>query len=188
MSVSQTYVSDERNVKRVLDAYQAVDKPTVQAVAKRLGTSYQNVRYIVAQHLSPEKLRAEKALRYSRAKTGPLNPMLGKSGSQHHNYIGDVSDGHGYLQRKVDGRYWLVHDLVMLQALGLTTLPEGMEVHHLDQDKQHNDLDNLALVTKRGHRYLHRTRPESSRSPLWAQWVSGTSKSRRIIRTEPTAS
>jgi len=183
MSVSKGFVQDRNNVNEVLAAYLAPDKPTLQQVALRLGTTFHNVQHIVTQGLSKEALKAEQALRYSRSKMGPDNPMTDKSGSQHHGFKGDVPDGHGYLQRKVGRRYEYVHRIVMAEALGMTKLPEWVEVHHIDEDKTNNALDNLAVVTKKGHRYLHAKRSLFARSPLWAQWVSGTSKS---LETTPT--
>jgi len=107
--------------------------------------------------------------------------MLGKSGSLHHNHKGDVDDGHGYLQRKVRGRYVLVHRIVMAELLGLAELPSHIEVHHIDEDKTNNSPDNLAAVTGTGHRRLHG--PRSRHASLWEAWVSGTLKS---LETTPT--
>lgn len=183
MSVSKKYVSCPVNREAVLAAYLGPDRPTTKSVALSLGTTFHNVSHILSQALEPERLKAEQALRYSRSKTGAANPMQGKSGSQHHNFIGRISDGHGYLQIKVGRRYVLEHRLVMSKALGVGRLPKGWDVHHLDGDKENNALENLALVTKEGHRRLHRFLPDSSRHPLWDQWVSGTSKSREIIPT-----
>ena len=163
-------------MKQVLALYLADDKPTLQTVADRMGTTFHNVQAVVKQHLSAERLKGEQALRYSRSKMGAHNPMQGKTGLQHPNYIGDVFTKDGYLQRKVEGRYVLVHRIVMAEALGLTELPATLEVHHIDEDKENNRLDNLAAVTARGHRELHAKRTKLQRSPLWAQWQSGISK------------
>lgn len=182
VSVSKRYVGDLENRQKVVAAYKAHDKPTIPDLAVRLGTTYHNVMHILREELPAEEYAAEKALRYSRSKMAEKNPMSGKSGSQHHNHIGDIEDGHGYMMRKVGGRYEQVHRLVMAEALGLPILPRKLHVHHIDEDKKNNSLDNLALVTPVGHRTLHRT-TGWNRSPLWEQWVSGTSKSQETTPT-----
>ena len=182
VSVSAKYVQDESNRAKVLSRYKDDDKPTVAVLAKELGTSSQNVQYIVSQFLPVREYEAEKALRYSRSKMGEKNPMLGKSGSQHHNYKGMISTGDGYTQSKSNGRYERSHREVVAHALGLEKLPEEFVVHHIDENKLNNSLDNLALTTAAGHRKLHRG-PEWKTSPLWNQWVSGTSRSKEIIPT-----
>lgn len=189
MSVSKTYVRNPQNVQQVLEQYKADDKPTVPDLAARLGTTFHNVQHILKTHLSAEEYAAEKALRYSRSKAGLKNPMSDKSGSLHPNFIGDIEDGHGYLMRKVEGRYEQVHRIVMAEAIGLVPplLPRSLHVHHIDGDKKNNVLDNLALVTPAGHRTLHRT-TGWSKSPLWEQWVSGTSRSQETTPTQPVVS
>ena len=34
-------------------------------------------------------------------------------------------------------------------------IPDGFEVHHLDRDKSNNSIDNLALMTEKGHKFIH---------------------------------
>jgi hypothetical protein len=182
-------VSNPANVQAVIEAYKAEDKPTLLEVAARLRTPFHNVSYVLKNYLAPEEYKAEKALRYSRSKLDQLNPMRGKSGSLHHNYKGSVSDHKGYLTEP-DGQGGRVfqHRLVIQQALGLTELPEGWHVHHIDGDPLNNSLDNLALVTPAGHAELHRKRPKLLQSPLWEQWESGISRSRGITPTSQVVS
>ena len=190
MSVSRSYTNDPQNVRHVLSVYQAPDRPTLGETARRAGTTFQNVQWIITHHLPAEKIKAEKALRYSRSKTGAKNPMKGRNGSLHHNFKGDILSKDGYLIRKVQvspyaSMYVPVQRLVMAEMLGLEMLPAWLEVHHIDEDKTNNSPDNLALVTSTGHQTLHTLlrgkTPRSQRSTLWEQWESGTSRS-----TEPT--
>jgi len=177
MSVSKKFVTDHHNVDTVLDLYiHDPAKPTIAETAARMGTTFHNVQAILREHVDPEDLKREQALRYSRSKMGEKNPMTGVSGSQHHNFVGDVEDGRGYLLRRVDGKYVFVHRIVMAEALGLSRLPDALHVHHINGDKQDNRLDNLALATNSGHQKLHTFTPPSPKSTLWEQWVSGTSK------------
>lgn len=176
MSVSQKFVSDPQNVERVISLYLSDTKPTVEETAAQTRTTYHNVGHILKRHLPPEQFKFEKALRYSRSKMGEQNPMTGQSGSLHHNYIGEVETKDGYLQVKVNGQYELVHRQMMAEELGLERLPPQFEVHHINEQKQDNRLDNLALVTPTGHRTLHAKWSPSERRPLWERWESGISK------------
>ena len=188
MSVSKTYTADPDNVASVLTLYCSEEKPTTTEVARRLRTSPGNVRWILARHLPPDKYSAEKALRYSRSKMGPHNPMSGRSGALHPNWQGEVGDGSGYLQTKVNGRYVFIHRLVWARALGLEELPDWVDVHHIDGNKHNNDINNLALVTRSAHGQMHAKTSRFERSPLWDQWVHGTSRSPETTPTPLTGS
>ncbi len=48
-----------------------------------------------------------------------------------------------------------VHDVMMEARLGRRLLPDE-EVHHIDENRQHNEIDNFALLTKAAHMRLHR--------------------------------
>ena len=43
----------------------------------------------------------------------------------------------------------------MAEHLGLTEIPKGFVVHHIDGNKHNNDISNLALVTVSGHGKWH---------------------------------
>lgn len=189
MVYSKKWIAQQENIDAVLQEYLSEERPTVYQVADTLQTSYHNIVKVLQEQLSPEKRRAEKALRLSRGKIGSLNPMSGRSGSLHPNYIGGAEDHKGYLTEP-DGKGGRVfqHRLVMAKALGLDTLPVHMDVHHIDGNTRNNTLDNLALVTRKGHSALHHQRPSWSRLSLWDQWESGISRSKEIIPTLSTDS
>ena len=155
MSVSKRWVSEDNNVKAVLKMYRTPEAPIMQEIATRLKTTYHNVQFVCRANIPKAEFDALQAIRYSRTKLGSLNPMHGKTGDQHHNWIGLVDDGYGYLTCLKDGKRQFVHRIVMAEALGLKELPEVFDVHHINEDTKDNNLDNLALATRRGHQKIH---------------------------------
>jgi hypothetical protein len=71
------------------------------------------------------------------------------------NAVGTRINTNGYVEYTVGpnkGRS--VHDVMMEERIG-RRLREDEIVHHVDEDKQHNDWDNLALMTRVAHARLH---------------------------------
>lgn len=74
-----------------------------------------------------------------------------------------VVDGQGYLMvKKPDwytGRkgsdYVFYHTVVMCESIGLTELPAGFIVHHIDLNPHNNLISNLALMSIGAHNKLH---------------------------------
>lgn len=52
----------------------------------------------------------------------------------------------GYLQLNIDGKWDKVHRIVWKAFFG--EIPEGKEIHHIDHNKENNNLYNLEAVTK----------------------------------------
>jgi hypothetical protein len=166
MSVSKRWVNNPRNVQAVLALHRSAESPTIKQIAKKLGTTFHSILWICKNHVPEAEYKALKAIRYSRSKLGEKNPMTGKTGDQHHNWIGWAYDGHGYLTCLKDGKRQFAHRVVMAEALGLGQLPEVFDVHHIDNNKTNNQLDNLALVTIRGHRKIHYLQVKDSLSVM----------------------
>lgn len=194
MSVSKKHMADSKLRTAVVQSYLSPHKPTIKQVAQAHGVTFHTAQAMVKETLSPEQLREEKALRYSRSKTGAKNPMQGKRGEQHHNFKGRLSCcPRGYvLVLKPDwytgrpgSKHIYEHCVVMAQTMGLTEVPNGLVVHHIDEDRTNNSPDNLALVTPQAHRILHARSPLRKLS-LWELHRSGTSKSRETTATSPT--
>lgn len=76
--------------------------------------------------------------------------VLIKVGADHH-----LSDVRGYAYE---------HRMVAERKLGRRLLP-GEQVHHIDENKQNNDPDNLEVVTIAEHRVHHRTTGVRRRTP-----------------------
>jgi hypothetical protein len=164
MSVSKTWVQNENNQREVLNRYRSPELPRLVDIAKELGTTFHNAQAVVRLCLPEAERKALAALRYSVSKVGSKNPMHGKKGEAHHNWKGLCEDGYGYLTCLWNEKRYFVHRVVMMEALGLESIPEGMDVHHIDGNPKNNTLDNLALVTKRGHREIHSLQAQDSLS------------------------
>lgn len=137
------------------------------AIAEKLGVTYGTVRKALETGIEPAEYARLKRVYYSRSKTGDLNPMYGARTA-----AARVLRGGRFARWNGNG-YTLEHRTLMLQALGLMVWPEGWEVHHIDGDRTNNHLDNLAVVTKRGHQYLHKQK--LGRLYLWEKEMFGTS-------------
>jgi len=172
MSVKQT--TNPEMIKKVMGVYLGEDKPTLEQTVELCNSSHHVVSRIVSQALTKEEYDYEKKLRYSRSKLGDKNPMLGKMREQHHSYKGVISDGKGYSIALRPSWYTgraskhiFYHHIVMCEALGITRIPEGFHVHHINGIKTDNRIENLALVSKSGHAEIHQFTPVSERSNMW---------------------
>jgi hypothetical protein len=155
VSISKRWIADVSNRDKTLALYRSPEFPTLVAIAKALGTSHGTISHVLRHYMPEAERKALAKLRYSASKMGDKNPMKGKCGEAHHNWVGLCEDGKGYLTCMHKGKRQLVHRIVMAQALGLMELPEGFEVHHIDGNTRSNELDNLALVTPIGHKTIH---------------------------------
>lgn len=135
----------------------------LEQIADNLGISYVAIRNWFSKNYSAEFRKQRKIANYRASKLGENNPMKGKFGSLHHNFIGRVSDNKGYYT-VLKPLWWtglnkskrvFEHHVVYCAANGLTCLPEGYEIHHIDHDPGNNDISNLMLVTPEEHKQIH---------------------------------
>ena len=149
-------------MEKIKELYETTELP-IEEIAKQVNLPMWKTFDWIAKTYSKEVRRERKKKVYSNSKVGEFNPMFGKFEEKHHNFIGAVSDGKGYLMRvkpewytgRVGCKHVFVHHLVMCEALGLTEIPSGFCVHHIDGDKKNNALTNLALLTTSAHTRLH---------------------------------
>lgn len=138
---------------------------TLEEIAVAVG--YKSYTYLyrecIAGQYSEEYLYQRKRKNYQKARERDGDWMLDRTREQHPRYVGRVSDGKGYIMvlkpEWYTGRkgslHVFEHTVVMCEALGLTELPEGFVVHHIDGNKTNNDLKNLALMRTEAHSKLH---------------------------------
>jgi hypothetical protein len=136
---------------------------TLCEIADTVGINYSWLHTRLTREYSEEYRKERKVRNYRTSKLGAKNPMKGKRGEAHHNYVGDVSDGKGYLMR-VKPRWYtgrkgckhvFVHHIVMCESLGLTEIPHGFCVHHINGVPTDNRVTNLSLMTMGAHSKLH---------------------------------
>jgi hypothetical protein len=163
MSISKTWVANTLNVQKTVALYRDRRMLTVEQIAEKLQTTFHNVSHVLRANVPTAERKALAALRYSRSKEAEKNPMFGKCGEDHPNWIGVCEDGNGYLTILVDGVRCLLHRVIMAKALGLERLPDIFDVHHIDTDTKNNRLDNLALVTPAGHKTIHYLQAKDSK-------------------------
>ena len=149
-SICKQHMKDRKLVRKVAEAYRK-GLDTVGAVADRYGVNHVTAREMIRRHMSDEEFDRFKSLRYRKSKVGKKNPMYGKRTAS------DCEDGRGYLTRLVDGRRHYVQRIVAAEMLGIpiTSLPESIVVHHIDEDPMNNHPDNLALTNRMGHSTIH---------------------------------
>lgn len=136
---------------------------TQQQIAEHLGIPWKRVFKFIKANYSAEDRKARKAVRYRNSKLGDLNPMSGKHGTAHPNFVGEVSDSKGYWMAlkpawytgRKRSKHVFVHHVVVCKAMGLTEIPAGWCVHHCDFNPQNNDFGNLVLLTTAEHCALH---------------------------------
>lgn len=133
---------------------------TLSQIGEMVGASDKVVFTVVKRSFSNEERKARKIKNYRRSKLGTKNPMFGKQPSNHK---GDCLDGKGYLTvvrpawytDRPDNARVFKHHVVICEALGLSTLPRGFVVHHIDGNPLNNSISNLALLTASAHTRLH---------------------------------
>ena len=136
---------------------------TMTHIATTVGCSWEYVKKTVVGNFSKAYRTERKAGCYRRSKEGVLNPMYGKYGARHHNFIGAVSDNKGYLMvlkpewytGRKRSKHIFEHHYVYCITHGLTCIPKGFCVHHKDQVKTNNNPDNLLLLPLGEHAKLH---------------------------------
>lgn len=149
-------------IKYVCDMYMNTNI-TIQDLCKDAKLPNYAIQIVLDRNFTQQERDSRKSKLYRLSKLGTNNPMSGKCGELHHNYKGLVEDGNGYLlilkpdwyTGRCNSKHIFYHHYVMCKHLGITQIPKGFVVHHIDYNKKNNDISNLALVTISAHGRLH---------------------------------
>jgi len=150
--------------------------PTMAEVGTLTGQTHATVSAIVRETVPPDQLRILKVANYSKSKMGAKNPMFGVRKQVE----AILRDGYRYLWVG-DNTYEAEHRRVVMDAFGIEIWPVGWEIHHIDSNKTNNSIDNLAVVTKRGHQLLHSQKLQKLYA--WERREFGTSQLKEMLAT-----
>ena len=93
---------------------------------------------------------------------------------------GLMSGSDHYARTEIDGKPSSFHRYVYQFFYG--EIPEGMHVHHFDEEKKNNDILNLGLISKSDHMRLHLGKRKGSQIPTSKLKESDVIEIRRIIK------
>lgn len=138
---------------------------TYEEIGKLYGVSSWKVSELARQYLTKEV----KTLRYSlvnkKAKMGEKNPMFGLTRLKHHNskikticcgYETEWAPNWWTGHQPKPGRCY-VHQRVWCEANGKTEVLPNHVIHHKDENKLNNSIENLECLTRREHAQLHQS-------------------------------
>lgn len=137
---------------------------TQAQIAAQLNIHWKRVFNYIKQNYSSAYRKARKAKSYRNSKLGDKNPMHGKHGAEHPYYQGVVSDNKGYdmilkpdwYTGRKSSKHVFLHHVVVCQNLGITAIPKGWCVHHVNSNPVDNRFENLVLCTMGDHMRIHR--------------------------------
>ena len=129
----------------LIDQY-LIKKKSMSNIAKELNIS----NGIIAKYL--DKYEIPKRTKSEQQKRERSSNWRGGKGISSHGYIKIFMPEHPYAS--VAG-YVYEHRLIMEKHIGRYLKPTEV-VHHIDQNKQNNKIDNLLLLTNKNHVMLHR--------------------------------
>ena len=177
MSKSLSAIRNPKVREEVTRLFTSPPWPTMAEVAVLTKQTHATVGAIVRETVPPEQLKILKVANYSKSKMGAKNPMFGVRKQVE----AILRRGYRHLWDAEEATYLPEHRVVLMKALGLTTWPEGWEIHHIDSDKTNNSLDNLAIVTKAGHQLLHSQKLQ--KLYVWEKREFGTSQLKEMLAT-----
>lgn len=177
-SIRQSSAARQANPKQYLRACQLALKDDLEGTIRRLIETTERTLYQIAESLGvalntvrrvyltyPAKYRkTRQSTTLRNCRVGEGNPMYGVKGADHHSHKGLVGDNKGYLMvlkpewytGRKNSRHVFHHHVVVCENLGLTAIPKGWHVHHVDFDRHNNLFENLVLIESGDHIRLHK--------------------------------
>lgn len=138
---------------------------TYQQIATQLSTTLKVVWRVANTRLSDEERKARKAKNYRRAQLGKLNTMYNRKKTNSPFYKAGLSfddDGYALVYKpkwftgtRGNSSKVYAHHVVLCKREGMTKIPTGYHVHHIDGRHANNKVWNLTLLTSTQHRRLH---------------------------------
>lgn len=136
---------------------------SIEQIARKVDLPFWKVFDFISKNYSKEYRTSRKKKCYRNSKLGNLNPAFNKKGKECLHYVGDISDGKGYILTlkpewytgRPGSKHVFKHHIVMCEALKITEIPKGWCVHHINGNKEDNLLINLAFMTTSAHARLH---------------------------------
>jgi 5-methylcytosine-specific restriction endonuclease McrA len=85
---------------------------------------------------------------------------------------------------KIEGRRMRLHVYVFQNERGMK-VPQGWQVHHIDEDKSHNDINNLICIPEHNHQSYHSKRKyEENPEAVISVLRSGSEKAKEWHRSQ----
>jgi hypothetical protein len=137
---------------------------TQQEIGDAVGCGNPTISVWAAAHYSTEYRRERKRKNYAKSKLGSKNPGFGKTGALHSNYKGNCSDCKGYIltlkpawyMGRTKSKHIFKHHEVYCLDRGITEVPVGMHIHHINGDPLDNSKENLIMLSAGDHTRLHK--------------------------------
>ena len=152
----------EEDINLICNLYRYTNT-RIQDIVKETKLPNYVVQKVLNDNFSEDYRNKRKSKLYRASKTDDRNPMVNFKGENHQNYKEVLDDGAGYLMEhrpewwtsRNTSAYVYQHHIVIAKALGLTEIPKGFVVHHVDGNTKNNDISNLALLNMGGHAKWH---------------------------------
>lgn len=135
----------------------------VRAIMGKYNRDHSTIKKIWLTEFNEAQFRARTSRLCRLHKIGSRNPMSGKSGIDHPRAVERSVKSGGYIEvftpewytgRSDHGKTY-EHIIVYCEHNGITEVPTGMVIHHLDENKQNNDPRNLIMLSIQDHRRIH---------------------------------
>lgn len=158
----------------VIAAFHHPDMISLEDLARKLNVRFTTISEIWKKRFLPKEIEQRSSL--CRSKAIKVHMTLSKKALEEmHKMAHYTKDGHGYLLMlkpawftgRLDSKHIYVHQVVMAENLGISEIPEGFVIHHINGDRTDNQIENLSLLTNSAHLKQHQVVPLSNQLTMW---------------------